>query len=111
MLVTADAVRGMPPGGVIVDLAAERGGNCELTQADERVVEHGITILGPTNIAAEIPNHASQMLGNNAVKFLMNMMKDGELNLDREDEIVAGTLVAFEGQVVNDRVKQALSND
>lgn len=108
-LITADAVRGMSPGGVIIDLAAERGGNCELTKADQRVVEHGITILGPTNIAAEIPNHASLMLGNNVVKFLQNMIKKGELSINREDEIVRDTLVTFEGQVVNERVKGLLS--
>lgn len=108
-LVTADAVRGMPPGGVIIDLAAERGGNCELTLADQRVIEHGITILGPTNIAAEVPNHASLMLGNNVVKFLLNMLKKGELNLNREDEIIRDTLVTFEGQVVNERIKALLA--
>ncbi len=104
-LVTAEAVRGMTAGGVIVDLAAERGGNCELTRADQRIVEHGITILGPTNIAADIPNHASLMLGNNVVKFLLNMLKKGELNLNREDEIIRDTLVTFGGQVVNERVQ------
>ncbi|MCA9134703.1 MAG: Re/Si-specific NAD(P)(+) transhydrogenase subunit alpha [Planctomycetales bacterium] len=109
LLVTADAVRGMPPGGVIVDLAAERGGNCELSQADQRVVEQGITILGPTNIATDVPNHASQMLGNNVVKFLLNMItKEGELNLNREDEIIRDTLVAHEGQVTNQRVQDLL---
>ncbi len=107
-LITADAVRGMPPGGVIIDLAAERGGNCELTRADQRTKEHGITILGPTNIAAEVPNHASLMLGNNVVKFLLNMFKKGELNLNREDEIIRDTLVTFEGQIVNERVKSLL---
>ncbi len=107
-LITADAVRGMPPGGVIIDLAAERGGNCELTRADQRTTEHGITILGPTNIASEVPNHASLMLGNNVVKFLLNMFKKGELNLNREDEIIRDTLVTFEGQVVNERVKSLL---
>jgi NAD(P) transhydrogenase subunit alpha len=107
-LVTADAVRGMQPGSVIVDLAAERGGNCELSQADQRVVEHGVTIMAPTNIATDIPNHASQMLGNNVVKFLLNMVKDGQLNLNTEDEIIRDTLVARDGQVANARVKDLL---
>lgn len=93
LLVTADAVRGMPAGGVIIDLAAERGGNCELTKADQRVVENGVTILGPTNLPSDIPNHASQMLGNNVVKFLGNMIKKGELNLNLEDEIIRETMV------------------
>lgn len=107
-LVTADAVRGMQPGSVIVDLAAERGGNCELSQADQRVVEHGVTILGPTNIATDIPNHASQMLGNNVVKFLLNMIKGGQLNLNMEDEIIRDTLVARDGQVASSRVRDLL---
>ncbi len=108
-LVTADAVRGMQPGSVIVDLAAERGGNCELSQADQRVVEQGVTILGPTNIATDIPNHASQMLGNNVVKFLLNMIKDGKLKENHmDDEIIRDTLVARDGQVVSSRVKDLL---
>jgi H+-translocating NAD(P) transhydrogenase subunit alpha len=108
LLVTADAVRGMQPGGVIIDLAAERGGNCELSQPNQRVVEHGVTILGPTNIATEIPYHASQMLGNNVVKFLLNMIKNGELNLNLEDEIIKDTLVASDGKVTNERVQNLL---
>lgn len=107
-LVTADAVRNMQPGSVIIDLAAERGGNCELSQPDARVVEQGVVILGPTNIATDIPNHASQMLGNNVVKFLLNMVKDGQLNLNMEDEIVRDTLVARDGQLVNARVRDLL---
>ncbi len=108
LLVTADAVRSMQPGSVIIDLAAERGGNCELSQADARVVERGVVILGPTNIATDIPNHASQMLGNNVVKFLLNMVKDGQLNLNMEDEIVRETLVARDGQIANQRVRDLL---
>ncbi|QDV24874.1 Re/Si-specific NAD(P)(+) transhydrogenase subunit alpha [Aureliella helgolandensis] len=109
LLVTAEAVRGMPAGGVIIDLAAERGGNCELSQPDQRVHEHGITILGPTNIAAEIPNHASQMLGNNVVKFLANMVKEGRLEMNLEDEIVRDTLVVHKGEITNDRIRSSLA--
>ncbi|MCE5268265.1 MAG: Re/Si-specific NAD(P)(+) transhydrogenase subunit alpha, partial [Planctomycetaceae bacterium] len=76
VLVTADMVSGMAPGSVIVDLAAERGGNCELTKADERIVEHGVTILGPTNLPAELPYHASQMYAKNISTFLLNLVKD-----------------------------------
>lgn len=108
LLVTADAVRRMIPGSVIVDLAAERGGNCELSRPDVRVIDSGVTILGPTNIATDIPNHASQMLGNNVVKFLLNMIKDGKLTLNLEDEIIRDTMVAHEGQVANERVKGLL---
>lgn len=112
LLITADAVKGMPEGSVIIDLAAERGGNCELTKADERVVEHGVTILGPTNLPSELPLHASQMFANNCVKFLQNMMnKEKQIELDREDEIVAGTLVAHGGEVVHGRIRELLGLD
>ncbi len=94
LLLTADAVRGMPPGSVIVDLAAETGGNCELTRAGETVVEHGVTILGPTNLPATVPYHASQMFAKNVATFLLNMVtKEGKLEIDTEDEVVAGSLV------------------
>jgi H+-translocating NAD(P) transhydrogenase subunit alpha len=109
LLVTADAVRGMAPGGVIIDLAAQRGGNCELTQADQRVVEGGVTILGPTNLPSDAPYHASQMFGNNVVKFLLNMVKDGQLNLNLEDQIICDTLVAHQGQVANQRVRELIA--
>ncbi|HRX78306.1 MAG TPA: Re/Si-specific NAD(P)(+) transhydrogenase subunit alpha, partial [Pirellulaceae bacterium] len=108
LLITADAVKGMAPGGVIVDLAIERGGNCELSQADTRVVEHGITILGPTNLPSEIPNHASQMYSNNVTKFLLNLVKDGKVALNLEDEIIRDTLVAHDGQLLNSRMRDIL---
>ena len=108
LLITADAVERMPAGGVIVDLAAERGGNCELSQADQRVVEHGVTILGPTNLPAEIPNHASQMFSNNVTTFLLHLTSEGKLALDLQDEIVQGTLAAHDGQVVNGRLREIL---
>ncbi|MBI2477299.1 MAG: Re/Si-specific NAD(P)(+) transhydrogenase subunit alpha [Planctomycetia bacterium] len=108
LLITADAVRGMSPGGVIVDLATERGGNCELSQADTRVVEHGVTILGPTNLPSEVPNHASQMYSNNVTKFLLNLIKDGQVALNLEDEIIRDTLVAHDGQLVNARMRDIL---
>ena len=96
------------PGGVIVDLATERGGNCELSQADARVVEHGVTILGPTNLPSEIPNHASQMYSNNVTKFLLNLVKDGKVALNLEDEIIRDTLVAHDGQLLNSRMRDIL---
>ena len=108
LLVTKAAVEGMPRGGVIVDLAAERGGNCELSQPDQRVEHDGITILGPTNLATEIPNHASQMYANNISKFLLNMVSEGELKLDLDDEIVRDTLVVNNGEIVNPRIREAL---
>jgi len=108
LLLTADAVAGMAPGSVVVDLAAERGGNCELTRADVRVVAHGVTILGPTNLPAEAPFHASQMFSNNVTKFLLNMLKKGQIEINLGDEIIRDTLVTREGAVVHERVKTLL---
>jgi H+-translocating NAD(P) transhydrogenase subunit alpha len=108
LLVTADAIGQMPTGGVIVDLAAERGGNCELTKPDERVKVNGLTILGPTNIASEVPNHASLMFSNNVTKFLLNFVKKGEAHWNMEDEILRETLVTRGGDVVLQRVRDLL---
>jgi NAD(P) transhydrogenase subunit alpha len=108
LLVTAEAVRGMRPGSVIVDLAAERGGNCELSQADQTVVEHGVTILGPTNLPAEVPQHASQMFAKNVTTFLLHLTEAGRLNLNLEDEIIRETLLVHRGEVVNSRVREIL---
>jgi H+-translocating NAD(P) transhydrogenase subunit alpha len=108
ILVTADAVEAMAPGSVVIDLGAERGGNCELTKPNERTIAHGVTILGPTNIATEIPQHASQMFANNVTKFLLNMVKKGQLEINTEDEIVRETLVARGGELVHPRIKSLL---
>ena len=108
VLITAEMVRGMMPRSVIVDLAAERGGNCELTRPGETVVEHGVTIIGITNLPATVPYHASQMYAKNIVTFLLNMVKDGQLELNMDDEIVAETLVTRDGEVVNPRIREAL---
>jgi NAD(P) transhydrogenase subunit alpha len=109
LLITREAVEGMPAGGVIIDLAAERGGNCELSQPDQRIEHTGITILGPTNLPSEIPTHASQMVSNNTTKFLLNMVKDGQLVVDLEDEIVRETLVTQGGEVVHERLRSMLN--
>ena len=111
LLITADAVKGMQPGSVIVDLAAERGGNCELSRPNESVVEHGVKILGPTNLPAEIPYHASQMYAKNIANFLQNMLdpdNEGCVKIDLEDEVVAGTLVAKDGDVTHNRIRGIL---
>lgn len=108
ILVTGDMVRGMAPGSVIVDLAAERGGNCELTRADQVVVEYGVTILGPTNLPSTVPYHASQMYAKNVTTFLLHLTKDGAVTVDTADEITRETLVAQGGEVVNPRVRQLL---
>jgi NAD(P) transhydrogenase subunit alpha len=108
VLITADMVRGMAPGSVIVDLAAERGGNCELTRADHVVVERGVTILGPTNLPSTVPYHASQMYAKNITTFLLHLVKEGAVKLDTSDEITKDTLIAHGGEVVNPRVRAAL---
>ena len=108
VLVTEDMVKGMQPGSVIVDLAAERGGNCELTQADQTVVAHGVTIFGPTNLPATVPYHASFMYARNVTTFLTHLVKDSQLTLAMDDEITRETLVAREGQVVHERIKELL---
>ena len=109
LLITTEAVRGMKPGSVIVDLAAERGGNSEPSRPDERVIESGVVVLGPTNLPSEIPNHASQMYSNNVARLLLEMVdEDQHLFLDLDDEIINGTLVAHEGVVVNHRVSDLL---
>ena len=104
ILVTEEMVRGMQPGSVIVDLAAERGGNCELTKPGETVRVHGVTIIGPLNIPATIPFHASQMFSKNVATFLLHLVNDGAVTLDLEDEITAGTLVTHQGKIVHPMV-------
>lgn len=109
VLVTGEMVRAMAPGSVIVDLAAERGGNCELTRAGEEVMESGVTIMGRINLASTVPYHASQMYARNIGAFLAYLVKDGKLRLDAEDEIVRETLLTRGGEVVNQRVREAFS--
>src|SRR5260370_21874187 len=108
VLVTGEMVAAMAPGSVVVDLAAERGGNCELTRPGETVVEHGVTIIGPLNLPSTLPYHASQLYARNAVTFLTYLVRQGELVLDRSDEIIRETLVTHAGEVVHPRVRQAL---
>ena len=109
VLVTAPMVEAMAPGSVIVDLAAERGGNCELTKANEVVVAHGVTILGPTELVSRKPYHASQMFAKNAETFLKSLLDDGKLKIDLEDEVTAGTLLCRDGEVVHPRVRDLLN--
>lgn len=108
LLITRDAVAGMQPASVIIDLAAERGGNCELTQADQQVIEHGVTIIGPTNLPATVPYHASQMYSRTITTFLRHIVKDGALQVDADDEIISGTLLTRAGEVVNQRIRSLL---
>lgn len=109
ILVTRDMVEKMAPGSVIVDLAAERGGNCELTKTGEKIVDHGVTIIGWFNLASTLPYHASQMYGRNISNFLLHLFVGGKLRLDLEDEIVRSTLLTHAGEVVNARVREFFS--
>ena len=109
ILVTAEMVQRMAPGSVIVDLAAERGGNCELTKPDETIVVHGVTILGEFNLAEAVPYHASQMYARNVSAFLQHLTKDGQLRLDLKDEIIRETMLTHGGEIVNARVREFFS--
>jgi len=106
ILVTKEMVAAMAPGSVIVDLAAERGGNCELTRPGEQVVEHGVTIMGSINLASTVPYHASQMYARNVATFLLHLVKDGKLQLNPQDEIVRDTLLTQGGEIVNARLRE-----
>ncbi|WP_428618086.1 Re/Si-specific NAD(P)(+) transhydrogenase subunit alpha [Shewanella sp.] len=110
VLITEAMVDAMKPGTVIVDLAAETGGNCELTQLDETVIHNGVTILGPSNVPGSAATHASQMYGTNIENLLKLIVDDeGQLQLDFEDEIVRDTVVAHQGEVVNARLRDLLA--
>ena len=106
ILLTEEMVKAMPPRSVVVDLAAERGGNCELTRPGETIDVHGVTIMGPKNLPSSIPRHASQMYSNNVTTFLKSIVKDGKVTLDMTDEVVAGTLVSCSGKVTHPMVRQ-----
>lgn len=106
ILLTAEMVHAMPAGSVIVDLAAERGGNCELTKPGETVVTKGVKVIGPLNLASEAPRHASQMYSNNVTAFLKELVKDGKLTIDLTNEVVRDTLVTHRGKCVNAKVRE-----
>jgi len=109
ILVTKEMVASMAPGSVIVDLAGERGGNCELTRPGEIVVEHEVTIIGWFNLASTVPYHASQMYARNVTAFLLHLVKDGKLQLNMDDEIIRETMLTRGGEVVNARVREFFS--
>ena len=108
ILVTEDMLKAMKTGSVLVDLAAERGGNCESTQMGKTVVAHGVTIVGPENLASDAAFHASQMYGNNIQTLLELILEEGQINLDFEDEIVAGTVIAHGGEVPHPYMRKLL---
>lgn len=108
VIVTTDMVHQMAAGSVIVDLAAERGGNCELTRVDEEVVDHNVTIIGPSNLPATVGFHASQMYARNLATLIGHLVKDGAFNLDFEDEITSGCVVTHDGKIVNPRIRELM---
>ncbi len=108
ILISDDMVAGMEAGSIVVDLAASRGGNCSLTRPDEVVVHQGVTILGPTNLTATLPVHASQMYANNMVNVLKHLVKNGQCLLDLQDQITREMLVMREGVILNPRVRELL---
>jgi len=108
ILITEEMVKGMSPGSVIVDLAAEGGGNCELTKSGETIEAHGVKIIGIENLASTIPHHASQMYAKNLTAFLNILVENGELNINMDDDIIKDTLLTYKGEVVNPRVKELL---
>jgi NAD(P) transhydrogenase subunit alpha len=108
VLITAEMVERMTPGSVIVDLAAERGGNCELTRSGQTVEHHGVKILGPANLVSTLAHTASQLYARNIATFLLSMTKDGQFLPDLTDEIVSATLVTHDGQVPNESMRRTL---
>jgi NAD(P) transhydrogenase subunit alpha len=101
-------VEQMGAGSVIVDLAGEQGGNCALSSAGENVVRHGVTIMSPINIASTVPFHASQLYAKNLSTLLLYLIKDGQLRLERDDPIIRDTLITYDGEIVNERIRDFL---
>jgi NAD(P) transhydrogenase subunit alpha len=100
ILITEDMVQAMRPGAIIVDLAAEQGGNCALTKPGQETVEHGVIILGPTNLPSTVPYHASQMYARTVTNYLLHLVKDGKISMDLNDELTRGPLVTHQGEVL-----------
>ncbi len=109
ILVTEEMIKGMQPGSVIFDLAAERGGNCEATKAGETIVKYGVTVIGPINLASGVPYHASQMYARNLTTFLTHLVKDDKARLDDADDIIRDTMITLGGEIVNARVREFYS--
>jgi len=110
VLITEEMVRGMRPGSVIIDLAAEQGGNCALTEPGQEVVKYGVVIIGPLNLPSTMPFHASQMYARNATNFLAHLLKDGVIHLDLSDELTRSPLVTHQGEILHEAVKTRLSS-
>ena len=109
VLITEEMVQGMRAGSVIVDLAAEQGGNCALTEPGQEVIRHGVVVIGPTNLPSTVPLHASQMYARTVTNFLMHLLQDGRVHLDLNDELTRGPLVVHQGEILHAAVKARLS--
>ena len=109
ILVTKEMAEGMPRGSVLVDLAAERGGNCELTQSGKKIVHNGVTLIGWFNLASTVPYHASQMYAKNLATFLQLLVKEGKLQINTKDDIIRETLLTQGGEIVNTRLRESFS--
>ncbi|HEV8129991.1 MAG TPA: Re/Si-specific NAD(P)(+) transhydrogenase subunit alpha [Acidobacteriota bacterium] len=109
VLITEEMVRGMRPGSVIVDLAAEQGGNCALTEPGQEVVRHGVVIIGTLNLPSTVPFHASQMYARTVTNFLTHLLKEGRIHLDLNDELTRGPLATHQGEILHEAVKAAVS--
>ena len=109
VLITEEMVQGMRPGSVIVDLAAEQGGNCALTEPGQEVVKHGVVIMGPVNIASTVPFHASQMYARTVTNYLLHLLKEGKVQLDLSDELTRGPLVTHQGEILHEAVRATLA--
>lgn len=110
-IITRAAVDAMKPGAVIVDLAAESGGNCELTQLGETVIHNNVSILGPVNLPAQLARHASEMYARNLLNFIQPAIQEGTLNIDWEDEVFAGSVLTRDGQVIHEQTREAMAGD
>ncbi len=110
VLITEEMVKGMRPSSVIVDLAAEQGGNCALTEPGQEVVRHGVTLIGTTNLPSTVPFHASQMYAKTVTNFLMHLLKNGKVEFDLNDELTRGPLVTHQGEILHEAVKARLSS-
>jgi NAD(P) transhydrogenase subunit alpha len=110
VLITEASVQGMRPGSVIVDLAAEQGGNCALTQPGQEVVRHGVLIAGPLNIASALPTHASQLYARTVTNYLLHLTKEGRIHLNLDDELTRGPMVTRDGAIVHETVKATISS-
>ncbi len=111
LLVTADMVAQMQPGSIVVDLAAEQGGNCEVSEPGKDIQHHGVMVIGPINLPATLPIDASKLYAKNVTTLLQYLIKDGELQLDFADDIVDSTCITHAGEIRNERIKAALERD